>query len=140
MTENAGKIVEVNIPSELKFVDILDSVVSRILKQMEFDEDAQSEINLALIEAGTNAIKHGNENDPKKTVKCAFKLEDNKLTIQIKDSGKGFDPSKIDASISPENLLEASGRGIFLVNVLMDEVEYKFDLNGTEVRMVKYKR
>ena len=97
-------------------------------------------MNLALIEAGTNAIKHGNRNDPAKDVHCTVTVEDDKLTIRVKDEGEGFDPHSIKNPLQLEHLMDASGRGIFLIEVLMDEVEYNFDLSGTEIKMVKYIR
>jgi serine/threonine-protein kinase RsbW len=57
--------------------------------------------------------------------------------VIVKDEGKGFNPGKVPNPLDPENLLNTTGRGIFLMRTLMDEVNY--NKNGTEVRMVKYK-
>ena len=130
--------VELRIPSDMQFIELLDTVISDVLGEIDIEEDDKIAVNLALIEAGTNAIKHGNRNDPTKDVHCIVSVEDDKLTIRIKDKGKGFDPESLKDPLELEHLTDASGRGIYLINVLMDEVEYDFDLTGTEVRMTKY--
>jgi len=104
---------------------------------MEFDDEAVEQANLAIIEAGTNAILHGNSNDPNKRVYFQFLLSEDKLTVAVKDEGKGFNPDGVPNPLDPENLLNTTGRGIFLMRTLMDEISY--NQNGTEVQMVKYK-
>jgi serine/threonine-protein kinase RsbW len=54
----------------------------------------------------------------------------------VKDSGSGFDPSKIPDPTAAENVVKNHGRGIFLIKQFMDQVDFNFD-NGTEVRMVR---
>ena len=134
------KEITLDIPSEIKHIYLLDNVLSYVAKEMMFDEETKEQVNLAVIEAGTNAIKHGNKNDPNKFVNFRFNISDDGLTIYVKDSGGGFDPNSIDDPSSPENVMKPCGRGIFLMKMLMDEVEYTMFGNcGTEVKMVKYK-
>jgi serine/threonine-protein kinase RsbW len=104
---------------------------------MEFDDEAVEQANLAVIEAGTNAILHGNGNNPNKRVHFQFCIGEDKLTVIVKDEGRGFDPDKVPNPLDPENLFNTTGRGIFLMRTLMDEINYSE--NGTEVQMVKYK-
>ena len=129
--------IQLEIPSEIKLIYVLDAVVSEILQEMEFDEETAEQANLAVIEAGTNAILHGNGNDASKRVYIQFLVGENKLTVMIRDEGQGFNPNAVPDPLDPENILNASGRGIFLMHVLMDEVSY--NEQGTEVQMVKYK-
>jgi len=49
--------------------------------------------------------------------------EDCGLLIVVKDSGRGFDLSKIANPTAAENLLADHGRGIFLMKQLMDRLE-----------------
>ena len=138
-TDHKGEIV-LSIPSEDRYIYLLDLVVSYVTKEMEFDEETTEQVNLAVIEAGTNAIKHGNGNDPGKTAQFRFCIAEDKLTVFVRDSGPGFDPEDVGDPLSPENFMKPCGRGIFLMNALMDEVEYDTGGNrGTEVRLVKYK-
>jgi serine/threonine-protein kinase RsbW len=136
---HTGEII-LSIPSEDKYVYLLDLVISYAAREMEFDEETREQVNLAVIEAGTNAIKHGNKNDPNKSAQFRFLIAEDKLTIFVKDCGTGFNPENVGNPLSPENFMKPSGRGIFLMKALMDEVEYFVEENvGTEVRMVKYK-
>jgi serine/threonine-protein kinase RsbW len=132
--------IVLDIPSEFKHIYLLDLVLSYIAKEMDFDEETKEQVNLAVIEAGTNAIKHGNKSDPAKAVHFRFGLYNDRLTIFIKDCGSGFEPDEIDDPLSPENFMKPCGRGIFLMKALMDNVEFTVSGNcGTEVRMVKFK-
>lgn len=139
-TEHTEHMIYLEIPSELRFIHILDAIVPKIVREMGFDDESAEQINLSVIEAGTNAIKHGNGNDPKKTVNFRFCISDSKITIFVKDHGKGFNPDVIGNPLDPGNLLKPSGRGIFLMKVFMDETEFKvLPGRGTEVKIVKYK-
>ena len=138
-TDHKGEIV-LSIPSQDKYIYLLDLVVSYASKEMDFDEETAEQVNLAIIEAGTNAIRHGNKNDPDKTAQFRFQIAKDRLTVFVKDCGPGFDPEDVGDPLSPENFMKPSGRGIFLMKALMDEVEYRIDEgSGTEVRLVKYK-
>lgn len=139
ITNHTGEIA-LSIPSEDRYIYLLDRVVSYVAGEMKFDEETKEQVNLAVIEAGTNAMRHGNGNDPKKTVKFRFIIKGDKLVVLVKDSGSGFDPEDIEDPLSPDNFMKPCGRGIFLMRALMDEVEYNvISDNGTEVRLVKYR-
>jgi serine/threonine-protein kinase RsbW len=138
-TDHKGEVV-LSIPSEDRYIYLLDLVISYAAKEMGFDEETTQQVNLAVIEAGTNAMKHGNGNDPGKAAEFRFRIAEDKLTIFVKDCGSGFDLESVGDPLSPENFMRPCGRGIFLMNALMDEVEYNMDEDsGTEVRLVKYK-
>ena len=137
--DHTGEIV-LSIPSEDRYIYLLDLVVSYIAKEMEFDEETTEQLNLAIIEAGTNAIRHGNGNDPGKMAQFRFHIAEDKLTVSVRDCGPGFEPENVGDPLSPENFMKPCGRGIFLMKALMDEVDYNMDGDcGTEVRLVKYK-
>ncbi len=94
-------------------------------------------IALAVREAIANAIVHGNHCNRAKAVGVSVAVNENcDLLIVVRDSGSGFDPSKLPNPTAGENLLANHGRGIFLMRQLMDEVDFKFD-HGTEVRMLR---
>jgi serine/threonine-protein kinase RsbW len=110
---------------------IMDSV--RAMKCVDGKEDA---IELALQEALANAVVHGAKEDPSKIVECIVACDEQRgILIIVRDPGTGFDPQAIPTCTMGENLYSNHGRGIFLINQLMDEV--KFHKNGTEIHMVK---
>ena len=130
------RVVRLSLPSSMRHVYLLDVVVTDILKETDFTEDIQEQINLAVIEAGTNAIKHGNKENPIKRATIEFTLAEDKLEIVIEDEGEGFTRQEVADPLDPENLLKSSGRGLFLMEACMDSVTY--ENNGTIIKMVKY--
>lgn len=94
------------------------------------------EIRLAISEALANAVEHGCENDPTKEVQICVECDPARgMLIVVRDPGRGFDPSQVPSPLEGEQLFRAGGRGIFLINQLMDEVHYR--RGGTEIRMLK---
>jgi serine/threonine-protein kinase RsbW len=94
------------------------------------------EVETAVREALANAIRHGCRRDPEKKVQVCVACDDSRgMLIVVRDPGSGFDPARIPSPVQGENLFSEGGRGIFLINELMDEVQ--FDKGGTEIRMRK---
>ena len=130
-------VIKLELPSEMQLIYVLDSVVSEILKEMKFEEESAEQVNLAVIEAGTNAIRHGNKGDITKRAHFEFRIGEDRLTVKIRDEGDGFDPDDVADPLDPVNLLSTGGRGIFLIRVSMDEVCFADE--GRELTMVKHK-
>jgi serine/threonine-protein kinase RsbW len=90
-----------------------------------------------------NAIKHGNAHDERKRVHVEFTPLDGSdpqpgVVIRVRDEGPGFDPATLPDPLAPENLLKASGRGIFLIRNFMDQMDLRrAPEGGMEVVMVK---
>jgi serine/threonine-protein kinase RsbW len=126
------------IPSDPSLLNDAVSEITAALFRTGGWADAESDvetIDLVLREAVVNAIVHGNHCEPEKTVRISVVVNENyDLLVSVKDSGSGFDPSRLPNPIAAENLLAPNGRGIFLIRQLMDEVEFRFD-HGTEIRM-----
>jgi serine/threonine-protein kinase RsbW len=94
-------------------------------------------INLALEEALTNAIKHGNRLDPNKKVRIEAKVSAKQAQITVEDEGEGFDRGGVPDPTARENLEKCSGRGILLIEAYMSRVTW--DRGGRRVKMVKVK-
>ncbi len=93
-------------------------------------------IELALREALANAVLHGCKSDPTKRVECTVASEEGGgVLIIVRDPGSGFDPLSVASPLVGENILAAHGRGIFLINMLMDEV--RWERGGTEIHLRK---
>ena len=135
MAVKNSQIIKLEIPSSMDFVYLLDAVITEILQQMGFDRDATDQVNLAVIEAGTNAIKHGNREEPRKRAYFDFMMHPEELVVIVRDEGEGFDAQTTEDPLNPENLLNSSGRGLFLMEACMDSVD--FSQNGTVVTMTK---
>jgi len=136
-----SSIVEVTLESDLKNVEVAEEITLRVAGTAGFDEDEQHRIEMAVHESMINAIWHGNKNDSSKSVWLQFKIYRDRLEIRIRDQGNGFDPHRIPDPLENDNLLNVSGRGIFLIRAFMDEFKVE-NVNGagTEVTMVKHLR
>ena len=131
-------VVEVTLESDLKNVEVAEEITRRVAGTAGFVEDEQHRIEMAVHESMINAIWHGNKNDPSKSVWLQFKILRDRLEIRIRDQGNGFNPNLIPDPLKNENLLNVSGRGIFLIRTFMDDFRVEpINGAGTEVVMVK---
>lgn len=132
---NAAELV---VASEFLAAKQAEQQIIQQIEEHRFPETCTFAIKLALEEAITNAIKHGNRNDPSKTVRLRFRVTPDEAVIWIGDDGAGFDPTMVPDPTLDENLNKPSGRGLMLMRAYMDEIS--FNESGTEVRMVKLNR
>jgi serine/threonine-protein kinase RsbW len=135
--------VRLDFQSTFEMLDFVQVVSDQIARMAGLDEDARHWVNVAVRESVINAIKHGNGNDARKRVHVEFTPlttsdPPDGIQIRVRDEGPGFDPSTLPDPLAPENLLKASGRGIFLIRSFMDElVLQRAEEGGMEVVMVK---
>jgi serine/threonine-protein kinase RsbW len=133
--------VRLEFTSAFEMLDFVQLVSDRIGHDVGLDEDAVHWVGVAIRESVINAIKHGNRNDASKHVFVEFEAEPEaapELVIRVRDQGAGFDPETLEDPLAPENVLKASGRGIFLIRSFMDDVQLqRAPEGGMEIRMVK---
>lgn len=121
------------------FVDRLMQIIKRLTGTLGDQDGKQIELEVALLEAVANAVIHGNCKDPQKRVYVTCRLNlDGEVLLTIRDEGQGFDIHAVSDPLTHENLLRTHGRGIRLMQALMEEVE--FEEGGTVVRMRKWLR
>jgi serine/threonine-protein kinase RsbW len=131
-------VVRLEFTSAFEMLDFVQVVSDHVGQTLGMDDDTQHYIGVAIRECVINAIMHGNRNDSSKHVFVEFSTVDGILTIRVRDQGEGFDPDKLADPLAPENLLKASGRGIFLIRSFMDDVQLRSaPEGGMEVRMIK---
>jgi len=129
-------ILRVTLSADRKAVDPVVQEVMAVVRQMKDIDGKEDAIELALQEALANAVIHGAKEDPTKTVECLVSSDEERgILIVVRDPGTGFNPEAIPGCTVGENVYSDHGRGIFLINQLMDKVEFR--KNGTEIRMVK---
>jgi serine/threonine-protein kinase RsbW len=121
------------IPSLFEEVERVESYLDELQQWADFNDDDFARIMLALSEAATNAIMHGNKQDPTKDVVISTALEGRTLLISVKDEGEGFDPSCLPDPLKEENLMNEGGRGVFLIGQYADRVTYTE--KGTRLNM-----
>jgi serine/threonine-protein kinase RsbW len=128
--------LRVTLAADRKAVDPVVQQVMSVVRQMNGVDGKEDAIELALQEALANAVIHGAKEDPSKIVECLVSSDKERgILIVVRDPGPGFSPQSIPGCTVGENLYSNHGRGIFLINQLMDQVEFK--KNGTEIHMIK---
>ncbi len=127
------------LDSSLESVDVAEEIVLKAAEEMGFDEDSRYQIGMAVRESVVNAVVHGNRYSERKKVRLSVIKGSDRLTVLVADEGQGFDLDSIPDPLAQENLLNQSGRGIFLMKTFMDEFEVRpVEPTGTEFMLVKY--
>ena len=103
----------------------VEEFVNYFCKDIQLPDEKLSDVLLAVTEATTNAIIHANKSDANKKVTIDVEVVDSKMIVKVKDEGEGFEPKEIPDPTEPENLLKDHGRGIYLMRVYMDDLEYR---------------
>jgi len=129
---------ELSLPSRIDTVATAAAAVAEFVGRSGMSEEAAFGIDMAVREAVTNAVLHGNRQDEEKTVDLTLKSSPDALEISVHDQGPGFNPEEVPDPTAQENILKTSGRGIFFMRTFMDEVNWLIrPSGGTTVRMVK---
>jgi serine/threonine-protein kinase RsbW len=132
----SGKL-EFALSSTMDAVSEVEAAAEKFASEAGLDEDESFRLTMAVREAAVNAVLHGNDYDPTKQITAKFENTGKSLVITISDEGKGLDPDTLPDPTAPENLLRGTGRGIFLIRSLMDEVHFRQLHPGTELTLVK---
>ena len=130
--------INVVIPATPAAIPTVSEGVMQLLESKRWSEEEMAKVDLALQEALANGIRHGCKGDSSKQIQCCVSCDaSGELVIVVRDPGPGFDTTAVPDPLDKANLLKASGRGVFLINQLMDEVA--FADGGREVQMRKRK-
>ena len=130
--------MNLTLPADPTSIHKVSEGVTQMLAGKGWSEEDIIKVDLALQEALANGIRHGCKGDASKFIQCVVTTDSSgELVIVVRDPGPGFDPTKVADPLHNDNILKASGRGVFLINELMDDVE--FADGGREVQMRKRK-
>jgi serine/threonine-protein kinase RsbW len=129
--------IAISIPSRLDHLDLVQAVAEEGARLAGLDDDAKLDFGLAVREGVVNAIKHAHKYEPREPVEIAFEQVGDTLSATIVDQGPGFDPASVPDPREPENLMRTSGRGLFLIHGLVDEVRFTQRARGMELVLVK---
>ena len=134
-----GETQQLELQSKPDSLSVVERMIEDVRDNYQVSEDTFGNMLVALTEAVTNAMYHGNKSDPEKKIRIQYGCVHNTLTFTIADEGKGFDFYNLPDPTAPENLEKECGRGIFLMKNLADQlifsdggrvVELNFKLSG----------
>jgi serine/threonine-protein kinase RsbW len=123
----------IRIKSKTENLRIVEKAIDEISAEAGIKADCYGKLMVATMEAVNNAILHGNKSDETKEVEIDILIKGDKLVISVEDAGRGFKPSDVPDPTSPENIENITGRGVFLMSKLADNIE--FNEMGNKVTM-----
>lgn len=128
------KTNQIVFASDASNISLVEKFIEDVFKELTLKDEMFGNILVAVSEAVTNAMVHGNKSDESKTVCLSMhQRSSNSVCFTVEDEGQGFDPEQVPDPTAPENLEKPNGRGIFLMRHLADKVDY--DNDGTKVRI-----
>ena len=128
--------IRIQVAGRLDAISPAVELVMGEVRRMECSKGKEFEIETSLREALTNAVRHGCRNDASKTVEVCVACDESRgMLVVVRDPGSGFDPGAIPSPTVGQNIFRHHGRGIYLINQLMDDVS--FERGGAEIRMRK---
>jgi len=131
MLKKAAQTIEIS--SRPESINIIEKLIDDMRSEHDIHEDAFGNILVAVTEAVNNAIQHGNKYDPNKKVKVTYEMEEETMSFTISDQGSGFDYYNLPDPTAPENIEKPTGRGVFLMKHLADQII--FSDNGKTVEL-----
>jgi serine/threonine-protein kinase RsbW len=129
----AGDTQTIELRSDSDSLSVVEHMIEDVRNKYNISEDVFGNMLVAITEAVTNAIYHGNKSDPNKKVNISCSHSQHNIVFTIADEGKGFDYYNLPDPTSPENLEKECGRGIFLMKHLTDQLI--FSENGRVVEL-----
>jgi serine/threonine-protein kinase RsbW len=131
-----ARSVRLTIPAKPEYITLGRLALTAIARVRPLPEETLSDLKLALTEACTNSVRHAYR-DGGGTVEIEYRLEPDRLVVEVADDGAGFEPAEIDESGNGE--LSEGGLGIAIIRALADEVEIgERESGGSRLRFVKF--
>lgn len=134
MKTSYKEIQSVSLSSDLANLNVVEELIDTICQSQGIQEDFYGNILIAVTEAVNNAILHGNNENSSKKVQLLVEKSDDEIKFTVVDEGDGFAYDNLPDPTAPENIEKESGRGIFLMEALADELV--FENNGTKVILI----
>ncbi|MRX47563.1 ATP-binding protein [Pedobacter sp. HX-22-1] len=127
-------LYSLQLPSNENSIAVVENFVDDLVATLNIGDDVYANLMTCLNEAVTNAIFHGNKQNPNKLVYLNLEIINNKrLVFTVADQGEGFNFNNLPDPTAPENLENLSGRGVFIMKQLADQCI--FNTKGNEVEL-----
>jgi serine/threonine-protein kinase RsbW len=135
-SENGRSTVRLTIPARAEYITLCRLALTGIARVRAFSDEDLADLKLALTEAASNSVRHAYGDENVGVVEISYELFPDRLVIEVRDDGEGFDPS--EAMGAPEELSEG-GLGIAIIRAIADVVEIgaRPDGKGSRLRFEK---
>jgi CheY-like chemotaxis protein/anti-sigma regulatory factor (Ser/Thr protein kinase) len=139
--------IHFQLQSDSQTLEELNHLLASLFLFSGLSETQVKQLTTAVREMGTNAIEWGHQKQVERPLAVVYRIDPEKITIVIRDTGPGFDPDNLPHAARPDDPvahmmvretlgLREGGFGILMSRGLVDKLEY--NETGNEVRLVKY--
>lgn len=122
------------IESKIENISKIEKIIDEVSEEAKINSVVYGKILIATVEAVNNSIIHGNKEDESKKVSVEFRVDDDCISIFIEDEGQGFNFYNVPDPTTPENIENISGRGVYLMKHLADDVIFHGKGNKVEIK------
>ena len=122
------------VESKIENINKIEKIIDEVSEEAKINSEVYGKVLIATVEAVNNAIVHGNKEDETKNVKVDFQVDEDYISIFIEDEGPGFNFYNVPDPTTPENIENISGRGVYLMKHLADDVIFHGSGNKVEIR------
>jgi serine/threonine-protein kinase RsbW len=130
-----GDQVEIRVASDPRWLALLRRVTDEFCQQAGIEAQERHAVILAVDEAASNVIRHSYKGDPTQELALTWRWIEGGIEVEIRDHGEPFDPR--EKTVPPPDELRVSGRGLFLMRTIMDQIDYRREGSTNLVRMRK---
>jgi serine/threonine-protein kinase RsbW len=132
-----ARLVRLTIPARPEYITLGRLALHAIAGLRPVSDETLHDLKLALTEACTNSVRHAYEGGRVGNVEIVYKLEPDRLIVEVGDEGAGFELA--DRAGDGNGDLEEGGLGIAIIRALADEVEIgPREEGGSRLRFVKF--
>ncbi|MGY1712217.1 ATP-binding protein [Geodermatophilus sp. SYSU D00758] len=114
----------VRLPVDGRSVPFVRGLCRQALEHLGISSEVVGEITLALTEACANVVQHAGDHGG---YEVEVAIDDRLCVISVRDDGEGFDPA---APVQVEDPLLGGGRGLLLMQALVDRLDFRHDPDG----------
>jgi serine/threonine-protein kinase RsbW len=118
-----GDQVEIRVASDTRWLALIRRVTDEFCQQAGIEAQERHAVILAVDEAASNVIRHAYKGDPAQELALTWRWIEGGIEIEIRDQGEPFDPR--EKTIPPPDEMRLSGRGLYLMRTIMDQIEYR---------------
>ena len=137
MSDAHKDVFEMHIPSSYASMERVADLLEEAAKRSGISEKVKPDFVVAVTEGVVNAIRQGNREDEAKQIHIEIETKPAEIIARIRDEGKGFDVEAVPDPRDPQNRMNPAGRGILMMRVFMDRVEFFRLETGMLVEMAK---
>ena len=135
MTEDQHRVVALSIPAKAEYIVLSRLALTGISRARPLDPEVLADLKLAITEACSNSIRHAYEAAHDGVVQIRYELRDDRVTVEVSDTGAGFDVTGVQAS---DGELDEGGLGIAIIRAVVDDLAIESNGGGSRLRFVKY--